>query len=229
MFEKSIETPDPSRTTRLALVFEGGLGLAALIIGWLIGRWPPLGIGPTTGGFSSQLAAIGYGVATTLPLLVALIVIDRAPIAALRRVREITHAAIFQMFGGASVLQLAAVSMAAGWGEELLFRGLVQGTLSRVIPGHFVPGIAIAVASVLFGVCHWLNTTYAILAMLAGVYFGVIYQATDNLLTPMTAHAAYDFLALVYLVRPANLLRSTSATCEHQATTDAPQPMTNDQ
>jgi len=223
-----MDVPNPTRTTRLALVFEGGLGLAALIIGWLIGHWPPLGIGLTTGGFRSQISAVGYGLAATVPLLAALLAIDRAPIAALRRVREITHAAILQMFGGASVLQLAAVSMAAGWGEELLFRGLVQGTLSRVIPGHFAPWIAIAVASVLFGVCHWLNTTYAILAMLAGVYFGVIYLTTDNLLTPMTAHAAYDFLALIYLVRPAKLLTSKAATRQDQIIADASQQMTTD-
>jgi membrane protease YdiL (CAAX protease family) len=221
MFEKSIEAPDPARTTRLALVFEGGLGLAALVIGWLIGHWP-VGIGTSAVSLASQHTAIGYGLAAVLPLLVALLAIDRAPIAALRRVREITHAAIMQMFGGASVVQLVAVSMAAGWGEELLFRGLVQGALARLIPGHFGPWIAIVVASVLFGVCHWLNTTYAVLAMLAGVYFGVIYLATDNLLTPMTAHAVYDFLALIYLVRPAKLLTSSSATREHQITTDAP-------
>jgi membrane protease YdiL (CAAX protease family) len=203
----SISAPNPTRTTRLALLLEGGLGLAALAIGWLIGQWPSLN---TTGGFGNQLIAIGYGLAATVPLLVALLAIDRAPIAALRGVREVTHAAIMQMFGGASVLQLAAVSVAAGWGEELLFRGLVQGALSRLVPGHLGPWIAIAVASVLFGVCHWLNTTYAILAMLAGVYFGVVYFASNSLLTPMTAHAAYDFLALIYLLRPAKLLRSST-------------------
>ena len=59
----------------------------------------------------------------------------------------------------------------------------------------------------LFGVCHWLNTTYAILAMLAGVYFGVLLMLSGSLWTPIVAHAAYDFCALVYLLRPQNLIR----------------------
>ena len=68
---------------------------------------------------------------------------------------------------------------------------------------------ALAIASVLFGVCHWLNTTYAILAMLAGLYFGLLLVLTGNLWTPIMAHAAYDFIALLYLVRPNHLVRSS--------------------
>ena len=63
-------------------------------------------------------------------------------------------------------------------------------------------------ASLLFGVCHWLNTTYAILAVLAGVYFGLLLIADGNILTPIVAHAAYDFLALVYLIQPQHLIGS---------------------
>jgi len=100
------------------------------------------------------------------------------------------------------------VALAAGVGEELLFRGLVQSGLSRLLtdwPGQIV---AVAAASVLFGLCHWLNATYAVLAMLAGAYFGLILLLTGNILAPITAHAAYDFLALVYLIRPEGLLPS---------------------
>jgi membrane protease YdiL (CAAX protease family) len=205
-----MHAPNPSRTTRIALLFEGGLGAAAFVIGWLVGQWPLTGyVAPNEHMLTSQ-HAIGWGLAATLPLLAALLAIDRLPIAPLRRVREIATAALLEMFGGASVLQLAAVSLAAGWGEELLFRGLVQGGLSRLIGGQFAPWIAVGLASLLFGVCHWLNTTYAILAMLAGVYFGVTYLATGTLLAPMTAHAVYDFLALLYLVQPTSLFISKS-------------------
>lgn len=219
MNEQRSDAPNPSRTTGLALLFEGGLGLAALMIGWLVGRWPLPGLGAAAGDARSQFPAACYGLAATLPLLAALLIIDRAPIAALRRVREVTQIAIFQMFGGASVLQLAAVSLAAGWGEELLFRGLIQGELSH----YLSPWIGLVLASILFGVCHWLNTTYAILAMLAGVYFGVIYLASDSLVTPMTAHAAYDFLALLYLVRPCHLLRLKPADQVPPTGDEAPQ------
>ena len=48
---------------------------------------------------------------------------------------------------------------------------------------------------------HLLNTTYAVLAGLVGLYFGGLLIATDQLLAPIVAHAAYDLAALVYLTR----------------------------
>ena len=203
-----MDLPDPARTTRIALLFECGLGVAALVIGWLVGQWPFVGMGTTSNLVPGQLVAVGWGLAATGPLLAVLLIIDRVPIGPLRHLRDMTAEVILQMFGGASVAQLAAVAIAAGFGEELLFRGLVQAGLSRLILDPFAPWIALAAASALFGICHWLNTTYAILAMLAGAYFGLIFVATGSLWTPIVAHAAYDLVALLYLVRPKNLLRS---------------------
>jgi uncharacterized protein len=197
-----------ARTTRIALLFEGSLGLAALAIGWLAGHSPLIGMNSEPEYARHQIAAIGWGLVATGPLLVALVVMERFPLGPLARLRELTSQVILQMFGGASIVQLALVSIAAGFGEELLFRGLVQAGLSRLFIG--TPGIllALVVASVLFGVCHWLNTTYAILAMLAGAYFGLLLLITGNILTPIIAHATYDFLALVYLIHPQHLVGS---------------------
>jgi membrane protease YdiL (CAAX protease family) len=112
------------------------------------------------------------------------------------------------MFGGATLGQLAAVSLVAGCGEELLFRGLLQAGVSGWISGHVGLGVGLAVASALFGVCHWLSGTYAILAVLAGAYFGLLLILTGNILAPIIAHAAYDFLALAYLIKPEHLIGS---------------------
>ena len=143
--------------------------------------------------------------------MVALWAIDRFPIGPLAQLRDTTLQVVLQMFGGASLLQLAAVSLAAGFGEELLFRGLMQAGLSRLLPGPGGVWIALAIAAVLFGLCHWLNTTYAVLAMLAGAYFGFIFVMTGSILTPIVAHAAYDFLALSYLIQPKGLIGSNIA------------------
>ena len=90
----------------------------------------------------------------------------------------------------------------------MLSRGKKPGASApRLIGGPAAPWIALTVASILFGVCHWLNTTYAILAVLAGGYFGLLLVLTGNLWTPIVAHAAYDLLALIYLVRPSHLVR----------------------
>src|SRR5262245_29300552 len=198
-----MDSSDPARTTRLALLFEGSLGAIAIIVGWLVGHWPFIG------QTDQHLASAGWGLVATGPLFAALLLIDRFPIGPLRRVREMAEQVIRHMFDGATYLQLAAVSISAGFGEELLFRGLVQAGLSALIPGEFAPWIALAIASVLFGVCHWLNTTYALLAMLAGAYFGLLLIRTGSLWAPVVAHATYDFIALVYLIRPTRLLRST--------------------
>jgi membrane protease YdiL (CAAX protease family) len=200
------------RTTRLALLFEGGLGALALLIGWLLGHWPAIGIDvsrwTTLSAAAPQLAAAAYGLLATAPLLAALYLIDRFPVGPLRGLRQLAEELIPRMFAGASVLQLALVSLAAGAGEELLFRGLVQAGLSGWIGEPYGPWIALAAASALFGVCHWLNSTYAAAAALAGLYFGLLLWLTGSLWTPLVAHASYDFLALLYLIRPNHLLGS---------------------
>jgi uncharacterized protein len=194
----------PSRIVRIALVFEGGLGLVALAIGWAASHWPFIGISENS-QTANHVRAIGWGLVGTGPLLLALLGLDLVTWGPIRRLRELAGEAILRMFAGANALQLAAVSLAAGFGEELLFRGLVQAGVSRLIGGPLGIGVALVLASVLFGVCHWLNTTYAVLAMLAGAYFGLLLLATGNILTPIVAHAAYDFLALTYLIQPGKL------------------------
>jgi uncharacterized protein len=196
-------------TTRIALAFECALGLAALGIGWLIGQSPLVGVSFAGDEISrQQVMAVGWGLVATGPLLVVLYFCERFPVGPLRGLNEITDSVVTRMFGGATTGQLLAVAIAAGWGEELLFRGLVQGGLSQWMSDWPGQAAAVLVASVLFGLCHWLNRTYAILAMLAGAYFGVVLLLTGNILAPITAHAAYDFLALVYLLQPDSLLGS---------------------
>lgn len=204
-----LDESSAARTTRLAILFEGALGVVAVALGWLLSHDSAIGISLAGESVRGQWAAAGWGLLATLPLLVALVLLDWLPLAPLRRLHEIAHGLITGMFRGASVLQLAIVSLAAGLGEELLFRGFVQAGLSSLIGGEYGPWIALAIASVAFGVCHWLNTTYAILAMAAGLYFGLLLLWTGSLWTPIVAHAAYDFVALIYLVRPKHLIRSS--------------------
>lgn len=203
-----MDSSEASRMVRLAIAFEMALGVAAVGIGWVVGHWPWVGVDLAGEHARGQVAAVGWGLVATGPLLVALFVCDRVPIGPLRGLRELTAEVITRMFRGATATQLGAVALAAGCGEELLFRGIVQSGLARLAsdwPGQVG---AILAASVIFGLCHWLNVTYAVLAMLAGAYFGLLLVLSGNILTPITAHAAYDFLALVYLIRPGSLLRS---------------------
>ena len=122
----AMEGSDPARSTQIALLFEGALGAAALVIGWLVGQWPLVGFSALAEDSRQQIVAVGWGLVATGPLLVALVLMEWFPVGPLRNLHEMTSAVILRMFGGASVAQLAAVAVTAGWGEELLFRGLVQ-------------------------------------------------------------------------------------------------------
>jgi len=203
-----MDPTDTTQTIRIALLFECGLGVLALGVGWLIGHSPLVGISNESAEFPTHVRAIGWGLVATGPLLLALVTIERFPVGPLRRLREMTAEVILKMFGGATIGQLAAVSLAAGFGEEILFRGLIQAGVSSWITGTVGLGVGLAVASLLFGICHWLSGTYAILAVLAGAYFGLLLILSGNILAPIIAHAAYDFLALVYLIKPQHLIGS---------------------
>jgi uncharacterized protein len=50
-------------------------------------------------------------------------------------------------------------------------------------------------------VAHWLTMSYAVFATLIGVYLGILFLVTENLLAPIVTHALYDVVALSVLVR----------------------------
>jgi uncharacterized protein len=94
---------------------------------------------------------------------------------------------------------IVLLAVFAGVGEELLFRGVIQVWLAERTPVW----LAVAAASLLFGVGHWLSASYALLAWLIGAYLGILFLLSGNLLAPMVAHAAYDVVALLVLARRA--------------------------
>ena len=75
--------------------------------------------------------------------------------------------------------------------EELLFRGLLQGSLEKVAPKW----LAIGVSSIIFGLMHigWMNPLEILFAYGAGVAFGCLSTATGSLIAPITAHAFGNF------------------------------------
>jgi membrane protease YdiL (CAAX protease family) len=174
----------------VAVIFEGGMGLLALVMGWLLScppadtiRWEPLGV--------------GIGVAASLPLVAILVLITRFPAGPFARLHQVVTTEIVPIFDGCNILDFAMISLLAGVGEELLFRGVLQNALGQWLS----PAVGLVLASLLFGLAHPITTAYAVLATLFGLYLGGLWLWTGNLLVPIAAHAVYDFLALVYLVR----------------------------
>jgi uncharacterized protein len=80
------------------------------------------------------------------------------------------------------------------WPEELLFRGLLQNMLARA--GNSDVGGWLA-ASILFGLSHlpnggFPNWRYAILASIAGFFYGWTWRKTGSIFASSLVHAAVD-------------------------------------
>lgn len=90
-----------------------------------------------------------------------------------------------------------AIALVAGFGEEVLFRGVIQ------------PVASIWVASTLFAVIHVLRWDSDGLKMTAfylpfGLLLGYLYTFTGNLWGCFIAHAVYDFVAIWWMRRHPN-------------------------
>lgn len=194
-----VPNPRPAPSATVMVGFEMALGLTAIALGLAVGHSPWIGMRWTGETLSDQLSAMAIGIAAAFPMLTLIHIAYRWPLGPLRSLREITRHQLLPLFERLSIAEKAAISIAAGLGEELLFRGLLQSSLATWIGGQNGWWIGLVVASLAFGVCHWLNRTYAVLAALMGAYFGLLLVWTGNLWTPILAHAAYDFMALLLL------------------------------
>jgi len=197
----NIERPPRDSFVLTAFLFELGLGVAAIGGGLWLGFDPLRSISNRWSAWFDNAQAVWWGVLAAAPLLAAMLSCERLPFAPLKRLRALVDQQLVPLFAPLSIFELAAISLAAGFGEEVLFRGFIQSGLATWIgpPSGTMGGLLWA--AILFGACHWLTPTYALLATVVGIYLGLLYLWTDNLLAPLVAHAVYDFLALVYLTR----------------------------
>ena len=194
-----VDATDRSQFLRLAAVFEGGLVFVALGLG-LVFRINPFA------EFRVEGTAIAVGIAAALPPFLLLVVTDRFRFSALERIKRI----VLQLLGPSLIAcrwyELVAVAALAGFGEELVFRGVLQRLFERWLDFRGSGPIAGLVASnVIFGLLHCLTPTYGVLAALMGIYFGVLLDATHppSVVAPILAHGLYDYLAFLLLRRAA--------------------------
>ena len=185
------------------ILSEGGLLTLGLVLGWLGFYQTSQPLADLTQ--RSSIQAVYDGALATIPMLLGLIIFDRCRIAWNRPIHELTDRYLRPLFADSSLFDLLAVAVMAGFCEALLFRWCLQGGLQDFFettlgkPSSVY--LAIGVASVTFGVCHWVNFSYAIYATLAGLYLGWLMCLTNNWLTPAVAHFLFDFVALIYFTR----------------------------
>ena len=179
---------ESSRLLVIALAGEGLLTGVALA--WIRLRGLAVEVGdPMAGlglglGAAVLLAVVNYAVLRLAPAI--------QPVRAIRRLyREILR----PLFASVRPLEIVGVSLAAGVGEELLFRGAVQAEFGLVI------------ASVLFGFTHIggrSSVVFGLWVVVMGFGLGGLAHAAGGLLAPIVAHAAYDAMAISFIRRDAH-------------------------
>lgn len=186
---------EPSPSLLLpAVAFEGALAILAVVLGWLIGRNP-------LDSLHWSAAHFGLAAAAALVPLLVLIPCVLWPVGPLVDLLRVVEELLIPLFSHCRVVDLAIISVLAGIGEEMLFRPIAQRSIAELVGGAAGPWVGLVGAAVLFAAAHWITTTYAVIAGLIGLYLGWLWMATGNLLVPITTHAVYDFVVLVYLVR----------------------------
>lgn len=90
-----------------------------------------------------------------------------------------------------------------GPAEELFWRGYVQRTLSRILPGKRAEDYAFVLTALVYALVHiWsFNFMLVMAAMVAGAVWGLVYRLKPGLLPALViSHALWD--ALVFVICP---------------------------
>jgi len=176
-------------SSNAALLFQGGIGVIGLLAILIFGI-PVLLVGP---GLWPSLFYGAVGAAVTYGMLLLLTRVPGLFPENLERQMQ----GLYDFATGYSPAVLVLLSLLAGIGEELLFRGAIQGWLMT----HTDPMTAVLAASVLFGLVHYVSFTYFLVATGLGLILGAAYVLSESLALVMIWHALYDMIALYCLLR----------------------------
>lgn len=174
-----------NRILTVTLLGEGGLLLSALLWSWLSGLTLRLG-----DPFESLL--LGLFAAGVMGFINVRMLSCTGAWSFVKSLRRLYGTLLVPMFSKIRYRDVVLISVAAGIGEELLFRGVIQPTIG-LIP-----------ASVIFGIAHFGGrgmVMFGIWAGLMGLIFGWLAVTSDGLLASVVAHAGYDAIALTYIRR----------------------------
>ena len=112
--------------------------------------------------------------------------------------------AVYSMKKGLSPSVIAVLLLVLiGPAEEFFWRGYVQRTLSRLLPGRNAPVLAFAITAAVYALVHiWsMNFMLVMAALVAGVVWGFIYLVCPKALPALIiSHALWD--ALVFVIFP---------------------------
>lgn len=184
---------------------ELGLGLVAIVVGWIIG-FDPRSLVPDWRDWYSIGEGLVVGCVAGVVLVFVMLILALVPLRSIQSLNEHAERQLRLLLSGLSVAQLIAVSLAAGVGEELLFRGLVMqwliGDMQSCTTQSLIFGII--VSALVFGLAHPMSIAYVVFAFFMGLAMGVLHWYFQNLLVPIVAHWVYDAIMMVWLVNRTN-------------------------
>lgn len=175
-----------------ACLFEGGLSVVALVLGWLAGFNP-------LAALTFSESALVLGVAGTVPLLMMFFAVQAITLDSVKAIRSILESTLCPSLAYRHWADWLILSLIAGFSEELLFRGFLQVWME--LKWGFAAGLI--GSGLIFGLVHAITPLYAALATLIGVYLGLAldYGGGRNLLVPVVIHTLYDFAVFVVIMR----------------------------
>lgn len=179
-----MEGMKPGVMTATVVMSELALVLTALSIAW----WFAL---PSIPGHL-DLWAVVLGVLATLPTVGAMVAYQDSTWPPAVRLTRLVEEELQPMFAGTTMVEFWIIGASAGLGEELLFRGVMQGGLELWLG----PASALVLASLGFGLMHAMSAEYVVAATVMGLWWGVVYLWSGNLMVPIVAHALHDVVAL---------------------------------
>ena len=171
-------------------LFDGALLLVAFALGVVVDVHP-------TAELIWSWQDFGVGLLATVPMLFLLVACFLSKANGLRQIREFLRETLGPLLDRCRIVDILFLALLAGICEEVLFRGLLYQWIRA-----WNATLAILVCNLLFAVAHSITPLYAMLAGLIGLYLTALMtgDSTPNLLIPMTAHAAYDFVAFLVIL-----------------------------
>lgn len=89
--------------------------------------------------------------------------------------------------------------------EEVFFRGFLQHQLTLAIPNKAAPWIANFIISIIFALAHIFfiaNPLYILLAFLASILYGTLYQVTHSIESAIFAHYLLNVVHFIFFTYP---------------------------
>lgn len=169
----------------LITLISNGLTIGALLLFFAI-RHKPLGDSLWMKRCSGSIVGFAAAAAFGLYLLVSML------LALLPESWLMDYAAASSALNQTGVAPFLATVIAAPVAEEMVFRGLIQTRLNRVLPGW----AAVLIAAVVFGICHG-QLVWFCYACLLGIVFGWMTLKSGSIFPSLAAHMVFN--AIGYL------------------------------